>query len=143
MQGELGIDGLVFTRYEEVGDAIASEESPNETYEQPALETLANCGAPCPDCSLLPLLASAPCECAHAVTARHAKGHAPDPAQAKETHGSKKFHKFFLMDSSGNRHLAATGEDTGDAHYNYTSSKPFNKQFGCINCHNRKEVLMW
>lgn len=62
--------------------------------------------------------------------------------QAKETHGSKKFHKFFLVDSAGNRHLAATGEDTGDAHYNYSSSKPFNK-YGTINCHNRREVLLW
>jgi hypothetical protein len=66
----------------------------------------------------------------------------PTPSQAKETHGSKKFHKFYLIDSGGGRHLAATGEDTGDAHYNYASSKPFNK-FGTISCHNRREVLLW
>ncbi|KAI8468359.1 MAG: hypothetical protein J3K34DRAFT_427401 [Monoraphidium minutum] len=62
--------------------------------------------------------------------------------EAKETHGSKKFHKFFLVDAAGNRHLAATGEDTGDAHYNYTSSKPFAK-FGAVSCHNRQKVLQW
>ncbi len=64
------------------------------------------------------------------------------PTQAKETHGSKKFHKFYLVDSAGGRHLAATGEDIGDAHYNYASSKPFNK-FGTVSCHNRREVQVW
>jgi hypothetical protein len=63
-------------------------------------------------------------------------------AQAKETHGSKRFHKFYLVDAGGGRHLAATGEDTGDAHYNYSSSKPFNK-YGAVSCHNRREVLLW
>jgi hypothetical protein len=49
-----------------------------------------------------------------------------------------------LVDASGSRHLAATGEDTGDAHYNYSSSRPFNK-FGAIpaSCHNRQRVLQW
>lgn len=63
--------------------------------------------------------------------------------KAKESHGSKKFHKFYLVDSTGTRHLAATGEDTGDAHYNYASSRPFNGRFGAVSCHNRREVLLW
>ncbi|GBF97334.1 hypothetical protein Rsub_10025 [Raphidocelis subcapitata] len=63
--------------------------------------------------------------------------------EAKETHGSKRFHKFFLVDASGTRHLAATGEDTGDAHYNYSSSKPFSQAYGAVASHNRKDVLMW
>ena len=72
----------------------------------------------------------------------HTHTHTHTHTQAKETHGSKKFHKFFLVDAAGGRHLAATGEDTGDAHYNYTSSKPFNK-YGAVSCHNRREVLLW
>jgi hypothetical protein len=47
-----------------------------------------------------------------------------------------------MVDRAGQKHLAVTGEDTGDAHYVYHSSRPFNK-FGAVKCQNRKEVIMW
>lgn len=56
--------------------------------------------------------------------------------------GQKKVLKFYLLDKDGVKHLAATGEDMGDAHYHYRSTKPFNK-YGAIDCHNRKELIMW
>lgn len=62
--------------------------------------------------------------------------------QTKVTQGSRKVLKFFLYDSEGNKHLAACGDDLGDAHYQYHSVKPFNR-FGPLSCHTRKELLMW
>eukprot|EP00879_Flechtneria_rotunda_P032379 GHRR01035576.1.p1 GENE.GHRR01035576.1~~GHRR01035576.1.p1 ORF type:complete len:205 (+),score=52.30 GHRR01035576.1:410-1024(+) len=54
----------------------------------------------------------------------------------------KKVLKFHLFDRDGNKHLAATGEDTGDAHYQYRSTKPF-ARYGNLECHNRKDVTAW
>jgi hypothetical protein len=48
----------------------------------------------------------------------------------------------YLVDEDGRKHLAATGEDLGDAHYHYRSTKPFCK-YGAIDCHNRKELTQW
>jgi len=63
-------------------------------------------------------------------------------SQVKQTVGTKKVLKVFLIDTEGKRHLAATGEDLGDAHYHYRSTKPFSK-YGVVDCHNRKELTMW
>ena len=62
--------------------------------------------------------------------------------QVKQTVGQKRVLKVFLVDQEGKKHLAATGEDLGDAHYHYRSTKPFSK-YGVIDCHNRKELTMW
>lgn len=62
--------------------------------------------------------------------------------QEKTAQGSKKVLKVFLVDKAGNRHLAAIGEDLGDAHYFYRSTKPFSK-YGSLACHNRKELTIW
>jgi hypothetical protein len=62
--------------------------------------------------------------------------------QVKQSVGSKKVLKVFLVDKEGRKHLAATGEDLGDAHYRYRTTKPFSK-YGSIDCHNRKELNMW
>lgn len=56
--------------------------------------------------------------------------------------GQKKVLKIYLVDNTGKKHLAVTGEDLGDAHYHYHSSKPFSK-YGVLDCHNRKELLVW
>jgi hypothetical protein len=58
------------------------------------------------------------------------------------TVGERRVLKIFLVDSSGNKHLAATGEDLGDAHYAYRSSRPFTK-YGQLDCHNRNELHIW
>lgn len=47
-----------------------------------------------------------------------------------------------LQDQYGNEHLAATAEDSGDAHYTYHSTKEFQK-YGELTGHNRKELIMW
>jgi hypothetical protein len=62
--------------------------------------------------------------------------------QVKVTVGSKKVLKLFLVDRAGSKHLAATGEDLGDAHYLYRSTKPFSK-YGRLECHNRNELHIW
>lgn len=62
--------------------------------------------------------------------------------QVKQTVGARRVLKVYLVDKEGKKHLAATGEDLGDAHYHYRSSKPFRK-FGVIDCHNRKELTQW
>jgi hypothetical protein len=62
--------------------------------------------------------------------------------QVKVTVGNKKVLKLFLVDRSGSKHLAATGEDLGDAHYLYRSTKPFSK-YGRLECHNRNELHIW
>lgn len=56
--------------------------------------------------------------------------------------GPKRVLKVYLVDTEGRKHLAATGDDLGDAHYHYRSSKPFSK-YGVIDCHNRKELTQW
>jgi hypothetical protein len=56
--------------------------------------------------------------------------------------GPKRVLKVYLVDTEGKKHLAATGDDLGDAHYHYRSSKPFSK-YGVIDCHNRKELTQW
>lgn len=46
---------------------------------------------------------------------------------------------------SQNRALAGctrAGEDMGDAHYQYRSTKPFQK-YGTLDCHNRKDLTVW
>lgn len=60
----------------------------------------------------------------------------------KQNVGQKKVLKVFLVDSEGKKHLAATGEDLGDAHYHYRNTKLFSK-YGNIDCHNRRELTMW
>eukprot|EP00775_Hariotina_reticulata_P011533 gene11533-11676_t len=47
--------------------------------------------------------------------------------EAKQNIGQKKVLKIFLVGKDGKKHLAVTGEDLGDAHYHYRSSKPFKK----------------
>jgi hypothetical protein len=56
--------------------------------------------------------------------------------------GPKKILKVYLVDTDGRKYLAATGDDLGDAHYHYRSSKPFSK-YGVVDCHNRKELTQW
>lgn len=62
--------------------------------------------------------------------------------QVKQCVGPRKVLKVYLIDTEGRKHLAATGEDLGDAHYHYRSTKPFSK-FGTVDCHNRKELIHW
>ncbi|KAF6263367.1 hypothetical protein COO60DRAFT_458910 [Scenedesmus sp. NREL 46B-D3] len=62
--------------------------------------------------------------------------------EVKVAVGSKKVLKIFLIDRAGRKHLAATGEDLGDAHYLYKSTKPFSK-YGRLECHNRNELHIW
>jgi hypothetical protein len=47
--------------------------------------------------------------------------------------------RFFLVDSKGNQHLAATGVDNGDSHYEYTNEPGF----PTLNCHNKGDVKKW
>ena len=47
--------------------------------------------------------------------------------------------KFFLVDSKGNLHFAATGIDGGDSHYEYTNEPGFPP----LACHNKSEVKVW
>lgn len=47
--------------------------------------------------------------------------------------------KFFLVDSKGNMHFAATGIDGGDSHYEYTNEP----NFPPLSCHNKSEVKLW
>lgn len=47
--------------------------------------------------------------------------------------------KFFLVDSKGNLHFAATGIDGGDSHYEYTNEP----NFPPLSCHNKSEVKVW
>ncbi|KDD75429.1 hypothetical protein H632_c689p1, partial [Helicosporidium sp. ATCC 50920] len=47
--------------------------------------------------------------------------------------------KFFLIDSTGAEHLAAVGEDQGDAHYLYSNLPGFPGLFG----HNKADVKRW
>eukprot|EP00878_Enallax_costatus_P018895 GHUV01019918.1.p1 GENE.GHUV01019918.1~~GHUV01019918.1.p1 ORF type:complete len:426 (+),score=149.02 GHUV01019918.1:854-2131(+) len=62
--------------------------------------------------------------------------------ETKATVGQRPVHKFFLVNNTGKKQLAVTGEDLGDAHYHYRSSKPFAK-YGILDCRNRTEVLVW
>ncbi len=62
--------------------------------------------------------------------------------QVKHASGSKRFLKFYLVGRDGTEHLAAVGEDLGDAHYHYKTTKPFNK-YGVIDGHQRKDLVMW
>lgn len=63
--------------------------------------------------------------------------------QVKQTVGlDKKVLKIFLVDRAGGKHLAAIGDDLGDAHYAYRSTKPFTK-YGRLECHNRNELHIW
>jgi len=56
--------------------------------------------------------------------------------------GERFFLKFYLITTNGNRVLAATAEDQGDAHYCYKNSRGFN-QYGILDSHSRKDVIMW
>jgi len=47
--------------------------------------------------------------------------------------------KFFLVDSKGSLHFAATGIDNGDSHYEYTNEP----NFPPLACHNKSEVKVW
>lgn len=47
--------------------------------------------------------------------------------------------KFYLVDSKGLLHHAATGIDGGDSHYEYTN----NIGFPPLQCHNKSEVKVW
>ena len=47
--------------------------------------------------------------------------------------------KFFLVDSKGGLHYAATGVDGGDSHYEYTNEPGF----PYLSCHNKSEVKAW
>ncbi|KAF8066392.1 ATG16 [Scenedesmus sp. PABB004] len=74
---------------------------------------------------------------------------APAPAvvfvsheEVKSSVSNRKLLKVFLVDAGGTKHLAATGEDLGDAHYHYRSTPPF-ARFGPLDCKNRRELSMW
>ena len=47
--------------------------------------------------------------------------------------------RFFLVDNHGNHHVAATGIDNGDSHYEYKNEPGFPK----LECHNKLEVKRW
>lgn len=47
--------------------------------------------------------------------------------------------KFFLVDATGLEHLAAVGEDQGDAHYIYSNQPGFPGLYG----HNKQDVKRW
>lgn len=63
----------------------------------------------------------------------------PRPARSRGTSGGHYMIKFFLVDVHGNLHLAATGQDLGDSHYEYTNETGFPALF----CHNKNEVKSW
>ncbi len=64
-------------------------------------------------------------------------------AQVKGSHNGRKVYKFFLVDSLGRELLAATGEETADAHYNYASVPELEAKWGAVHGHTRKELTMW
>lgn len=55
---------------------------------------------------------------------------------------SGKYLKFYLVTTTGDRVLAATGEDLGDAHYQYTNAKHFTK-YGPVNVKTRHDIQIW
>ena len=56
--------------------------------------------------------------------------------------GERFFLKFYLQTAAGVSVLAATAEDQGDAHYCYKNARGFN-QYGILDSHSRKDVIMW
>jgi hypothetical protein len=62
--------------------------------------------------------------------------------QAKTTHSGRRIYKFFLIDNVGVQHLAATGEETADAHYVYTTMPEF-AHYGSLDGHTRKNLQLW
>ncbi|CAG9467275.1 unnamed protein product [Pedinophyceae sp. YPF-701] len=64
-----------------------------------------------------------------------------DKSQRK---GRSRLIRYFLVDSEGNRTLAAVGEEAaqGDAHYKYYNHPSFDAH-GELTCHNRKDLNAW
>lgn len=67
-----------------------------------------------------------------------------NPREVKQgTSHARRQLKFFLHDQHGNEHLAAVGEDQGDAHYLYRSADAFGARFRSVTCHNKREMYQW
>lgn len=64
--------------------------------------------------------------------------HSSKPAK-KSGAGHAYVVRFYLIDSSGGEHLAAEGEDQGDAHYLYANQA----DFPFLYCHNKQDVISW
>lgn len=68
-----------------------------------------------------------------------AGGKPPKSHRGGSLHGHNYVIRFFLVDSKGHHHLAATGIDNGDSHYEYSNQTGFPALF----CHNKAEVKKW
>lgn len=68
-----------------------------------------------------------------------AGGKPPKSHRGGSLHGHNYVIRFFLVDSKGHHHLAATGIDNGDSHYEYSNHTGFPALF----CHNKVEVKKW
>eukprot|EP00887_Chlorella_sp_A99_P007575 scaffold28.g7575.t1 len=73
------------------------------------------------------------------VTYRDHKEVAPRLPSSKKAHTHAYVVKFYLVDNEGVDHLAAVGEDLGDAHYSYTNESGF----PFLRARNRGEVEAW
>lgn len=61
------------------------------------------------------------------------------PVRSRNASGHTYTIRFFLVDSTGHHHLAATGIDAGDSHYEYTNEEGF----PFLQCHNKTDVRNW
>ncbi|KAK9831074.1 hypothetical protein WJX74_002366 [Apatococcus lobatus] len=68
-------------------------------------------------------------------------GEKKKPAHRPRKHGYTV--EFFLVDSKGHNHLAAIGEDQGDAHYIYRAAPDFQEGRKPLAAHNRRELTDW
>jgi hypothetical protein len=73
------------------------------------------------------------------VEARVQTSNRPSKAHRGGTHAHTYAIRFFLVDSKGNQHLAATGIDNGDSHYEYANEPGFPS----LQCHNKADVKKW
>ncbi|KAL4526835.1 hypothetical protein Ndes2526A_g01264 [Nannochloris sp. 'desiccata'] len=73
------------------------------------------------------------------VEARFQTSNRPQKSHRGGNHAHTYGIRFFLVDSKGNQHLAATGVDNGDSHYEYTNQPGF----PTLQCHNKGDVKMW
>jgi len=73
------------------------------------------------------------------VESRVQTNNRPQKSHRGGTHAHTYSIQFFLVDSKGNQHLAATGVDNGDSHYEYTNERGF----PTLQCHNKGDVKIW
>jgi hypothetical protein len=73
------------------------------------------------------------------VEARVQASNRPQKSYRGGTHAHTYGIQFFLVDSKGIQHLAATGVDNGDSHYEYTNEPGF----PTLHCHNKGDVKIW